>query len=154
MDRSVKSDESLFNILKTNLDYPEFNDPDFTNNFDSIKSYPHSKIQRYDIYAMMIWNFIETMIDYSNKKKFYNSDFYGPIVYWSFLHLKWLSLPRNDGYFTMTLEDHIAFIVDNDYGKHKTYILTYFVSKNKGIPINFESIFLEKKIKLFHFQKP
>jgi hypothetical protein len=138
-ERYVKSDESLFDILKVNLEYPHFNDPNFTNKLDTSEN-DYENMQRYDIYAMMIWNFIETMIDYSNRRKFNNSDFYGPIVYWTFLHLKWLSLERNDNYFTMNIPDHVEFIVDNDKGKHKTYIVCYLFSKNNSSVSNIEII--------------
>lgn len=87
------SDDMLLEILKINIEYPEFDNPEFTENFMSHDDLLLKK--RYDIYAMMVWNYMESLYDYYGTKKIQKICYWGAIQYWSKLHYKWFALERN-----------------------------------------------------------
>lgn len=84
-------DDTISQILEINLQYPDFDKPDFTNSYNKN---PEKKIaKQYEIYAMIVWNFLERLYSYYGEKKLKKSEYWGAFLYWSDLHYYWLSNP-------------------------------------------------------------
>ena len=64
--------------------------------------------QRYDVYAMMIWNYLETLVDYYGPKKLLDCPFSGPVAYWAYLHSAWYHSPGNREYYSDAFEPIIT----------------------------------------------
>jgi len=84
-------DDKIFQILEINLQYPDFDKSDFTNSYNKN---PEKKISKqYEIYATMVWNFLEQLYSYYGKKKLKKSEYWSAFLYWSNLHYSWFSNP-------------------------------------------------------------
>jgi hypothetical protein len=91
------AEQQLNELLKISLEYPLFSDPDFTKNFSRQKVVLDPDYRKYDVYAMMIWNYLETLRDYYGNQKLI-SDKYpysGVVDYWVVLHSRWYHEPDN-----------------------------------------------------------
>jgi hypothetical protein len=86
-------DDKLLDILKINLQYPEFDNLKFTNNYDTCSDKKLSK--QYEIYAIIIWNYLELLFDYYGRRRIKKIGFWGALEYWSDLHYKWFSKKEN-----------------------------------------------------------
>ena len=83
-EKLVVIDNRLFEILDINMQHPEFDDPELTNNYEN---YSKKKIaKQYEIFVMIVWNFLELIFLYYGKQKIKTTPFWGAFEYWSVLH--------------------------------------------------------------------
>lgn len=107
-DKYKSGDELVAQILRVNLSYPEFNELTFTSQYTHQLALTDDRYRRYDIYAMMVWNCLESLLDYYGKRRLDASPFGGVVYYWTGLHASWYRAPNNRGSYDDLFEVYIA----------------------------------------------
>lgn len=84
-------DSLYLDLLKTGMDNPSFRNKEKTNVYKD--SFNGDELIKYEIYAFMTWNFIETIYDKSDEELMKT---WGPaICFEAALHINWLNDPEN-----------------------------------------------------------
>jgi hypothetical protein len=82
-------DSVYLKILELYLEYPQFHDQQMTNNYR--EAYQGRELQKYDVFASIVHNFLETIIDlYCNKKGVVDMQWDHIVKYHGRLHREWL----------------------------------------------------------------
>ena len=108
------SDQRLHDLLEISLNNAKFCDPEFTNNYNSKKVKIDPEYQRYDVYAMMIWNYLQVLFDYYGKRSILSdrNPCSGVVEYWSILHSRWYFEEGNREYY----DDYFEKIIKKQAG--------------------------------------
>ena len=99
-------DDRLLSILRINLDHPEFDDSTFTARYAECEN--AKLVRQYEIYAMIVWNFLESLYEYYGERKLKRTSFFGVITYWSKLHQEWFAKPENNNHYTDKFRAYVA----------------------------------------------
>lgn len=102
-------DDRLLSILQINLDYPEFDDAAFTSKYDHSDN--ERLRQQYEIYAMIVWNFLESIFGYYGERGIKRSSFFGVLRYWSTLHQTWLSQQEEKSDYAPKFRRYVARVL-------------------------------------------
>ena len=81
------ADAILADLVKITLQYPEFRDDKYCR--DALHHQDDQIRLRYDAYATLVWNYLETLYD-TYGKRLRNSPFYGAMRYLGERHKHWL----------------------------------------------------------------
>lgn len=84
-------DTLYLDILKTGMDNPSFRNPTKTTNYKVV--FTEDELIKYEIYAFLTWNFIETIFDKSDKTLL--ETWIPAIKLESSLHSNWIHEPEN-----------------------------------------------------------
>ena len=68
-DDYLAIDEQYKDILKEGMRNPSLRDPKMCCKYDSFKDTDRDFYLQYDTYAYIVWNFLETIFDFSHDKK-------------------------------------------------------------------------------------
>lgn len=90
-----KLDDAIGELLRLQLQYPEYRDPSYCRNIVINKnSETNEKIKieklRYDAYAAFVWNMVETMYEKYGPRRLRKSSFYGALRSIGERHRHWL----------------------------------------------------------------
>jgi hypothetical protein len=91
--RAYADIDSLYlEVLKIGMQFPRFRDPEYTQNYQSCFE-KGVELQRYEIYAYISWNIIETI--YDKKEGEFFETWYPAIALENILHRRWFDNPEN-----------------------------------------------------------
>jgi hypothetical protein len=83
-------DQMYFNIKAIALQEPAFNDPNAARASPALAA-------KYEVYAFMVWNFLETVYDSCEDDRSLRETWQPVLAYEAMLHRDWLNRPENRG---------------------------------------------------------
>lgn len=100
-------DRSYLRILTLSMNYPRFRDPKLTKDYKA--SFEGEELIQYETYALIVWNFCETLYDRGNKK---NMESWQAVIHnEGDLQRNWMTYPDNASNFKKSFRD----FVENGY---------------------------------------
>jgi len=93
-------DQTYFEIQKLLIEHPHFADPN-----PATKS--SEQLIQYDAYAYAVWNFLESIVDYSRDEKFLAETWDPVLRHEAALHAAWFLKPENRAKFKQPFLSHM-----------------------------------------------
>jgi len=106
-------DRLYFDLLNRGMEYPEFVNPEYTQDYETKFADNINQKIRYELYAFNVWNICETVFDYRKNKGVLES--WKPVLdNENFLHRRWFDQPSNRRKFKASFVDFIENEADKD----------------------------------------
>ena len=113
-DDYIAIDEQYKDILKEGMKNPVLRVPKMCCNYDSYKESDREFYLKYNTYAYIVWNFLETIYDFSHDKKEKHRRLYEiflpAIIQENKLHYRWFRL--NSYLFEASFQDYVLNVVN------------------------------------------
>lgn len=106
-------DQLYFELLRVTIEFPYLRSAKFIQQWDSgvvnIEGYDEDRTLRYEAYAFMVWNFLETIYDRcQGPENYLLSDTWQPVfTHDGLLHLAWFRRPENKRHFKEQFQKYV-----------------------------------------------